>query len=175
MSTTNKLAGLVLVIVALCAAVTYGGSPTTTTDRLYDAQVARVASGTVTLDISDGNFAAWNSAINIRPRGENALYDVFVILDLADASTGFAAVHTSETITFAPAHLVDSFNVDAERTTTAISGTNAAGSQVSIHIPVVPAGGCDIKVKLSAEAGDTTIPYVIAYRSGAAAVVTDLD
>lgn len=176
MSRHSLLALFAALAVALMAAVVGAATtPTQTTSRSYDAQVARVASGTITLDISNHDFTAWTNVLTITPASGQALYDVFVVIDLADATTGFAAVHTSETITFAPAHLVDSFNRDAEKTTTAISGTNAATSQVSMTIPYVPPGGLKVWVKLSAEAGDTTLPFTVSYRAPSPATISAED
>lgn len=140
--------------------------------RAEDRSRLREHTGTVTLDVSEADFTAWQDALTITLPTGNALRDVFVIFDLADATTGFAAVHTSETIQFAPAHDVDAFNVDQEKATTAISGTNAAASQVSLHVPACADGGLKFKVKLSAEAGDTTIPFKLFYRSPITATVT---
>lgn len=176
MSRTNYfLALLVALTVAFVAAVAGAGTPTAVTARSYDAQTARVASGTITIDVSNHDFTAWTNVLTITPTSGQALSDVLIVLDLADATTGFAAVHTSETITFAPAHLADSFNRDAQKTTTAISGTNAATSQVSIFVERVPPGGLQVWAKLSAEAGDTTIPYAVSYTAPAHATIEHED
>lgn len=126
-----------------------------------------VARGETDIDVSAAVYTGWIALLTIAPPTGEVLTDVEVVFDLAKATTGFAAVHTSETIQFAVQRKVDGTNWRTEATsvTTAISGTNAAAGATKLVIGTVgPQEQVRIAVKLSAEVGDTEFPYALTYR-----------
>lgn len=148
-----------------------------TTPRLVNKGRVRCHTGTTDIDISAAVYTGWITLLTITPATGQAIKNLNLELDLAKATTGFAAGHTTETVQFAWARKVDGTNLrtHANTATTAISGTNAAaGGQlmradyVDDGVPIV------LMVKLSAEAADTTFPYRCTYESGAAATFTEV-
>lgn len=131
--------------------------------------------GTTDIDDSAQTESTPYSILEIAPAADNPLQDCVVHLDLAKATTGFAAVETSVTVQFAVARKVDGTNWRREAyAEAALSGTNAAGR--CIRIPVGPVGvteGARIYAVFSADVtGDMEIPYVVTYRADEAPTVT---
>lgn len=130
-------------------------------------------------DIDDSAGAEntnWVALLTIAPAAGAPVFDARVILDLAKATTGFAAVETTATIQFRVARKVDGTNWrgDAGSVTTAISGTDAAGC--SIEIPVGDIGVAEqarIELKMSADAtADMEFPDNVVYKAIAAPTIT---
>ncbi len=98
------------------------------------------------------------------------------MLDLAKATTGFAAVEGAATIQFRVARKVDGTNWrgDTASETTAISGTNAAGHSIELRVgDVTVTQGARIEAKMSADAtADMEIPDMVIYRGEDAPVIT---
>jgi len=143
-------------------------------DRFFDRSQVRVFTGDASCDTADQDWTSYASVCTITPATGHALQNVEVLIDLAKATSGFAAGHTSETITFIVARKVDGSNyrVDEQSDTTAISGTNAAGTCVRLNLGTVGATECAVvKCKVSAEATDFDLPVVIYYRSADQATV----
>lgn len=127
-------------------------------------------------DSAQAENTAWFPMVTITPVAGGPLRDVRVALDLAKATTGYAAVESSATIQFRIARKIDGTNWRGASgsETTAISGTNAAGH--SIEIAVGSVGVTEearIEAKMSADAtGDIEIPYVVTYEGPIAPTVT---
>jgi len=127
----------------------------------------RTLTGETDIDISAGDYTAFLPLLTITPDSGRALRDVTVFLDLAKATTGFAAGHSTETIQFAVSRKVDGTNWRREASVpaTALTGTLAALRMQKIAVGDVNSGeSVRIEVILSAEAADTEFPYVITYQ-----------
>lgn len=177
MSNSQKLVLALVATVALVAAVVQAG--TTERPRLYDAQVARIHSGSSFVDVSAAVYTGYTPLLTIEPRGTNALYDAQVTLDLdfGDSSaTSFSGGYTSETIRFAVGRKIQGlWRWDTERQSATVAGTAADDRSVTLDLGIVgPSEDCRVYVLLSAEQGDIEIPYVLTYRAGADAVVTEV-
>lgn len=128
-------------------------------------------------DIDDSEqteTTAW-PILTIAPVAGKPLLDCEVWIDLAKATTGFAAVETSATITFAVARKVDGTNWRREVINeAALSGTNAANRMQRIKVgPVDSVQGCRIYATMSADAtSDMELPFVVAWRGAEAPTVT---
>lgn len=132
-------------------------------------------SGTTDIDDSvQDESAAWFVLLTIAPSDSFPIRDCTVYLDLAKATTGYAAVESTATIQFRVARKVDGTNWRGGDPTTAISGTNAAGRNLAISVGNVNVTeGARIEAKMSADAtGDMEIPYVGYYEGAAAPTVT---
>ena len=107
--------------------------------------------------------------------GSYPLADVEIWLDLAKATTGFAAVETSITVQLAVARKVDGTNWRREAyAEAALSGTNAAGRMAKLTVGSVSANS-DLRVYAvfsSDVTSDMEIPYEIAYKGPEAPTVT---
>lgn len=135
--------------------------------QLYRDNRLTIETGEADIDISAAVYTGYQALLTIAPLAGRPLTDVEVTFDLAKASTGFAAGHTDETITFAVQRKVDGTNwrTDAASETTAISGTNSAAMAQKVTIGnVTPDEQARVVVKLSAEAADAELPYVLTYR-----------
>lgn len=132
---------------------------------------------TGTTDIDDSvqtESTAWQ-ILTIAPQSGFPLADVEIIIDLAKATTGFAAVESTATIQLALARKVDGSNWRREAyNEAALSGTNAANRCQRLQ-----AGSVGVTEQLavfavmSADAtSDIELPYVINYKGGAAPTVT---
>lgn len=132
-------------------------------------------SGTTDIDDSVQNeSSAWFVLLTIAPQAGAPIRDCAVYLDLALATTGFAAVESSATIQFRVARKVDGTNWRGGTPTTAVSGTNAAARLQEIAIGNVdPTEGARIEALMSADAtADMEIPYVGYYEGPVAPTVT---
>lgn len=146
-----------------------------TDTRLLDRSKMQVSTGTATMTMANADFTTWQAFCTIVPDGQHALYDTRVVVDLAKASTGFAAVATSATIQLSVARKVDGTNwrTATNLATTAVSGTNAAALSAEMVIGSVgPTEQVRLTCKLSAEGTDFVLPFVVYYRSGARATIT---
>lgn len=107
--------------------------------------------------------------------GDYPCADVEVWLDLAKATTGFAAVESTATIQICVARKVDGTNWRREAyVEAALSGTNAASRMQKVSIGTVsPGADAAIFIVLSADAtADMEIPYVVSYKGPTAPTVT---
>lgn len=141
----------------------------------YLLSAPAIATGEADIDISEVDYTSYQVLVTIIPAATAPLSDVQIVFDLAKATTGYAAGHTAETLIVAAARKIDGTNwrTDAEQLTTAISGTNAA--LTSITLPLGDVGVTEevrIMVILSAENADTEIPFALSYRAIAAPTVT---
>lgn len=115
--------------------------------------------------------------LTIAPAAGAPMRDVDVIIDLAKATTGFAAVETSITVQFAVERKVDGTNWRREAyVEAALSGTLAAGR--SAKIPIGNIGitqQARIVALFSADVtSDMELPYIINYCGLAAPTVTEV-
>lgn len=132
-------------------------------------------SGTTDIDDSvQDESAAWFVLLTIAPSTEYPIRDCVVYLDMAKATTGYAAVESTATIQFRVARKVDGTNWRGGTPTTAVSGTNYAARLQEITIGVVNATeGARIEALMSADAtSDMEIPYVGYYEGPTAPTVT---
>lgn len=167
---------LALALVALSLLVASPAQADDREEQLFDRSQLRVFTGTASCDLADQDWTSYAAVCTITPAVGVALQDVEVTIDLAKASTGFAAGHTSQTITFTISKKVDGSNWrnDASLATTAISGTNAASSSVTLKIGNVSEDeAVRIVAKLSTEssAADFDLPVVVTYRSSVRATI----
>lgn len=146
------------------------------TTRFIDNAKLEVSTGTSTLTMANADFTTWQPFLTITPDGSTGLKRVRVVIDLAKATTGFAAVFAAQTIQFSVARKVDGTNYRTGNNTitTAISGTNSAGMGIDLDVgDVGPSEVCQIQVKLSAETGTSVqFPYVVYYQAGTRATLT---
>jgi hypothetical protein len=132
-------------------------------------------SGETDIDDSAQTESTPYSILTIAPATNCPVRDCEVWIDLAKATTGFAAVESSATILFQVARKIDGTNwrrgtaVEA-----ALSGTNAAGRSMQIKVgQISETHGCQIFITMSADAtSDMELPYVIAYKADKAPTVT---
>lgn len=132
-------------------------------------------SGTTDIDDSvQDESSAWFVVLTIAPAAGAPIRDCKVYLDMAKATTGYAAVESTATIQFRIARKVDGTNWRGGTPTTAVSGTNYAGRLQEIDIGNVdPDEGARIEALMSADAtADMEIPYVGYYEGPVAPTVT---
>ncbi|MCC6315346.1 MAG: hypothetical protein IT337_15185 [Thermomicrobiales bacterium] len=135
----------------------------------------REASGTTDIDDSAQTESTAFPILTIAPVSGLALYDVEVHLDLAKATTGFAAVETTVTVQFGIERKVDGTNWRREAyVEAALSGTNAASRMAKINVGSIGAvEQARIVALFSADVtADMEIPYRVLYRSLAAPTIT---
>lgn len=146
--------------------------------RTIVREVLRVLTGEADIDDSAGTESNWTTLLTIAPATGAPLSDVTVHLDLAKATTGFAAVESTATIQFRVERKIDGTNwhgdVGAPVPASAVSGTNAASGTVSIPVGYVGVNEqARIALKMSADAtADMELPYAIYYRGTAAPTIT---
>lgn len=147
---------------------------TTNKHQLLRDNRATIVTGEADIDVSAADYTGYQALLTIAPQAGRPIHDVEIVFDLAKADTGFAAGHTTETITFAVQRKVDGSNwrTDFESQTTAVSGTNAASGAKRLDLgTVTPNEQARVVVKLSAEnAVDVELPFVISYRGEEATV-----
>ena len=132
-------------------------------------------SGTTDIDDSvQDESTGWFVVLTIAPADGGPIRDCKVWLDMAKASTGYAAVESSATISFRVARKVDGTNWRGGLATTAVSGTNYAGRLQEIDVGNVnPTESARIEALMSADAtSDMEIPYVGYYEGPIAPTVT---
>lgn len=127
------------------------------------------STGEADIDIDQADYTTFQNLIHITPNATSPLKNVEVYIDLAKATTGFVATHTTQTIQFAVARKIDGTNWkrDIDSLTTA-RAANLSGLQ-GIKIPVGDIGPDEqarIEVVLSAEnAADVEMPFVMYYEA----------
>ena len=130
--------------------------------------------GTADIDISAAVYTGWVTLLTIVASAGEVLKDLEVVLDLAKATTGFAATHTSETIQATVGTYPDGTNLRAmsNLATAAQAGTASASTGLRLAVEYVDDVGIAVMVKLSAEAADCEIPYAVTYRGRPSATIT---
>jgi hypothetical protein len=136
-----------------------------------------VITGTTDIDDSAQTESTPYALLTITVPAGAYLADCEVWLDLAKATTGFAAVESSATATFSVARKVDGTNWRRQVINeAALSGTLAAARMQRIYVGVVtPTQGARIEITMSADAtADMEIPYAVVYRGTVAPTITDI-
>lgn len=131
--------------------------------------------GTTDIDDSAQTETTPYNILEIAPATDSPVFECVVELDLAKATTGFAAVETSVTVQFAVARKVDGTNWRREAyQEAALSGTLAAGRVAKIDVGFIdPVEGARIYAVFSSDVtGDMEIPYSVIYRADDAPTVT---
>lgn len=125
-------------------------------------------------DSAQTETTAW-TILTIATPSTHDVHDVDVFIDLAKATTGYAAVESTATIQLAVARSVDGTNYRREPyNEAALSGTNAALRMQKLSVGRIAAGeSVRIMAVMSADAtSDMELPYRIYYRGLAAPTVT---
>jgi hypothetical protein len=136
-----------------------------------------VVTGTTDIDDSAQTESTPYALLTIAPATGAPLFTCEVWLDLAKATTGFAAVESSATATFSIARKVDGTNWRRQVINeAALSGTLAASRMQRIDLGVVSVTEqARIEITMSADAtADMEIPYAVVYRAISAPTITDV-
>lgn len=144
-------------------------------DKTLAGLLPAFISGVTDIDDSAQTETTPYSILTIAAPADAPLADVIVYLDLAKATTGFAAVESSATVQFAVARKVDGTNFRREAyNEAALSGTNAANRCQRINVGPLAAGETvAIYAVFSADVtADMEIPYQVSYRGQSAPTVT---
>ena len=134
-----------------------------------------VITGVTDIDDSVQTETTPYAILTIAPAVGAPLSDCEVILDLAKATTGFAAVESSVTVQFAVARKIDGTNWRREAyQEAALSGTNAASRAARIYVGTVGVTEqAAIFAVFSADVtADMEIPFAVHYKASAAPTVT---
>ncbi len=137
----------------------------------------KTVTGTTDIDDSAQTETSAFAILTIAPGTDCPLEDCIVDLDLAKATTGFAAVESTVTVTFAVAHKVDGTNWRRRIINeAALTGTLAAARMQRIPIGFVSvAEGARIEATFSSDVtSDMEIPYALHYKSRQAPTVTEV-
>ena len=144
-------------------------------DESLGGMLPQLVRGQTAIDDSvQTETTAWN-ILTITALPGTPLADVEVLIDLAKATTGFAAVESSATIQLAVARKVDGTNWRREAyNEAALSGTNAANRCQKLRIGNIAAEeSVAIFAVMSADAtSDILLPYEVLYKGGAAPTIT---
>jgi hypothetical protein len=144
-------------------------------DPSAGAMLPQFISGVTDIDDSVQTETTPYSILTIAAPSGSALRDVNVWLDLAKATTGFAAVESTATVQFAVARKIDGTNIRREAyNEAALSGTNAANRSQRIPVgDIAPGETVYIYAVFSADVtADMEIPYKVSYRGPEAPTVT---
>jgi len=130
--------------------------------------LVRTLTGEADIDVSAAVYTSPVVLLTVALAAGEHMSDVEIHLDLAKATTGFAANNSTETIQFHVERKVDGSNwrMEAAYPATALSGTLAASCEVRLQVGDVDAASeFRVSVVLSAETGgDVEIPYLLKYR-----------
>lgn len=132
-------------------------------------------SGTTDIDDSAQTETSAFAILTVTPEADCPLQDCIIDLDLAKATTGFAAVETSITAIFYAAHKVDGTNWRRRAgNEAALSGTLAAARMQRINVGFVPVGEeVRIEVVFSSDVtSDMEIPYQVHFKALQAPTIT---
>lgn len=144
---------------------------------VYTLLTPVVVTGTTDIDDSVQTETTAFPILTIAPAAGAPLVACEVWLDLAKATTGFAAVESTVTVTFAVSRKVDGTNWRRQVINeAALSGTLAASRMQKIDLgPVAITEQARIEVTFSADVtADMEIPYAVVYRGLAAPTITDV-
>jgi hypothetical protein len=143
----------------------------------YDNLFPKVITGTTDIDDSAQTETTAFVLLTITPAANAPLTDVQIIIDLAKATTGYAAVESTATIQFFLARKVDGTNWRREQAPeAAVSGTNAATRAIRLDAGSVSvAQEVRVMAVMSADAtADMELPYMIIYKGSTAPTVTEV-
>lgn len=134
-----------------------------------------VITGSATITDASQTESTPFAILTIAPATDAPLVDVEVVIDLAKATTGFAAVESTATIQLAISRKVDGTNWRREAyQEAALSGTNAANRCQRLQLGTVGVTEqARIEAVMSADAtSNIVLPYVIAYKGPVAPTVS---
>lgn len=138
--------------------------------------VPRSITDTAVLDESAHDWTSAQDLIVITPTTGGPIRDAYLDIDLAKASTGFAAGYAAQTLTLQVWRKTDATNWRGEAAQTAISGTNSANRIMRIPLGMIGEDSeVKITAKLSAENGGSTVadfPFELQYLATLAPTVT---
>lgn len=135
--------------------------------KVFDDGQVKTLTGTTDIDDSAQTESTAFAILTIAPSADAPLRDCEVWLDLAKATTGFAAVESTVTVQFAISRKVDGTNWRRQAyVEAALSGTLAALRMTKLDLGIVTVDQqARIEAVFSADVtGDMEIPYVVAYR-----------
>lgn len=144
---------------------------------VYEHLRPKTIVGTTDIDDSVQTETTPYAILTIAPAAGAPMADVEVIVDLAKATTGFAAVETSITVQLAIARKVDGTNWRREAyVEAALSGTLAAGRAMRLNVGSI---GVTEQVQIFAVfsadvTADMELPYIVNYKGLAAPTVTEV-
>ncbi len=144
---------------------------------VYEHLRPKTITGTTDIDDSAQTETTAFPILTIAPAAGAPMRDVEIIIDLAKATTGFAAVESSITVQFAIARKIDGTNWRREAyVEAALSGTNAANRAAKLPVGII---GVTEQVRVYAlfssdVTGDMELPYIINYCGLAAPTVTEI-
>lgn len=145
---------------------------------VYNLLVPVVITGTTDIDDSVQTETSAFPILTIAPAAGSPLVACEVWLDLAKATTGFAAVESSITVTIAVARKVDGTNWRRQVINeAALSGTLAASRMQKVDLGAVTVTeGARLEVTFSSDVtSDMEIPYAVVYRTALTApTITDV-
>lgn len=133
--------------------------------------------GTTDIDDSVQTESTAFNILEIAPATDNPIDDCTIILDLAKATTGFAAVESDVTVQFALARKIDGTNWRREAyVEAALSGTNAAARAMRLNAGIVGVTeGLRVYALFSADVtSDLEIPYVVYGKADTEPTVTPI-
>jgi hypothetical protein len=108
--------------------------------------VPRALSAEAVLDEGEADWTSPQDLILVAPGASSPVRDAMLLVDLAKATTGFAAGYSTEELTLAVLRKVDGTNWRQE-SSVAITGTAAAGRSVRFDLGAV---GVDEQIKITA-------------------------
>jgi len=129
----------------------------------------KVLTGTATISDAAQTETSAFAILTITPPAGVVLNDVEIILDLAKATNGFAAVESTITAQFALSRKIDGTNWRREAyNEAALSGTNAANRAQRLVAGTVGPQGVRVEAVFSADiTADIAVPYVVHFRGSA--------
>ncbi len=142
---------------------------------VYNLVVPTIITGEADIDVSGPDYTAYENLVTIVPAAGSPLSDVRIVFDLDKTSSGWADTGTTETLQLAVARKVDGTNWvrHDDGATSAIVANNADGDSLELVIgDVGVTEEVRIEVILSAEAGDTELPFALSYKALSAPTVT---
>lgn len=142
---------------------------------LYEHLRPKSVTGTIAITDASQTESTPFAILTIAPAAGAPLRDADVIIDLAKATTGFAAVESSITVQFAVERKVDGTNWRREAyVEAALSGTNAASRAAKIPVGIVGVTEqARIVAVFSADiTSNLSLPYVLNYGGLAAPTLT---
>lgn len=145
---------------------------------VYNLLTPVVVTGTTDVDDSAQTETTAFPLLTIAPAAGSPLVACEVWFDLAKATTGFGAVESTVTVTFAVARKVDGSNWRRQVINeAALSGTLAASRMQKIDLGMVSVTEqARIEATFSSDVtGDMEIPYAVVYRTAVTApTITDI-
>lgn len=172
-----------LVALVLVAGLGFNALAGDSEARSFDRSVIRAHASTSWIDTSAADYTGWTALVTITPPPTVGMADVRIVIDLDEATDGFAdsSGWDTETLQLSVARKVDGTNYrtchNLITPSTAIAADDADGLSIELDAGTIgPNELLQLRVKVSAEAaGDVELPYVVYYRSPERATFTDVE